>query len=515
MTTVTRSSILVPVITRRSGDSGDYVGSVDFTLPASDSFVRSNGALGNTDGAGTDGVTGGSGVAWTDSLGTWVINSNTAACSALDGGLAIATLETGVTDGVVMSKPNAIAGLTVANVVRYIDNSNYVRAQINQVGQWAIYQTIAGTPTSLLGGSGVSFSTGTELVTTVMGRRVSVEYNGVYLGSVAISDTFDAATKAGILQNSTSGSVNFAEWHFIKLPAYEARIGASVVKMNTGEYLVTTPVEGDLTRCAEWDIRQEKTIVAGYAFTSNVRRIYALNLVTVATGAKEVLQFGGSGWESAQIIGADADVVGDYGYFGSIHQSEQLQTFSIAAQPHTISRWYRYYAPVKIDQTMNTIYPADAATTIGTTTMRHYFSGVGFRLTRSHTYSAGYKLYGAYGAMMPFNTTAGVMDRYQVGTEDAAAIAADGNPKNSGTLAEVFKAWLNGGDFTLQMTLPTGGPEETTGYTNGPDNAGWMSDSAVAPQKFYANYVDTNFADIITAAASSHSVHYKILNGTP
>ncbi|MBN1430436.1 MAG: hypothetical protein JXB07_18850 [Anaerolineae bacterium] len=38
---------------------GGYVEDIDFTVAASDSFDRDNGALGNTDGAGIDGVLGG------------------------------------------------------------------------------------------------------------------------------------------------------------------------------------------------------------------------------------------------------------------------------------------------------------------------------------------------------------------------------------------------------------------------------------------------------------------------
>ena len=521
MTTITKTTGALPTVTitkEEYPDWGDYVGSVPFTLAASDSFDRANGGLGSTDGAGTDGVTGGSGKVWTAQWGTWAIATNTARATALDGGsaFAIATIDTGETDGVIMSKANAVSSLTVAHVVRFVDVDNQVQVRMNQAGAWNVRQIIGGGSGSvLLSGSGVSWVQGAELITRLDGLRLSIEYNGEYLGSIEINVAFASSTIFGMLLNAASSVVNFEEWHFIKLPVYESRNGASVVKANVGEYLITTPMIGDLTRCAEWAMRQEKLTVAGYAFTSNVRRIYDLSLVTVSTGAKEVLQSGGNGWESAQTIGADADVVGDYGFFGTVHQSEQSQSFAISATTHTISRWNRYYSPVTILQTINTIYPADKATTIGTTTLQHLFTSTGLWLTRSHTYEAGYKLYSAYGAMMPFNTAASVIDRYQVGTEDAAAIAADGATKNLGTLATIFRAWLDGGDFTLVMQLPTGGPENTLGYTNAPDYAGWMSDNATTPQKFYANYVDTTFGDRITAATSAHTVRYYIENGTP
>jgi len=53
------------------------------------------------------------------------------------------------------------------------------------------------------------------------------------------------------------------------------------------------------------------------------------------------------------------------------------------------------------------------------------------------------------------------------------------------------------------------------GYTYGPDFGGWFSDNATAPQKFYANYVDTTFGDAITAVSSAHAANYTIRNGTP
>lgn len=62
--------------TPRSSDDTSTT-TVSFTLAASDSFNRAdNTVLGNTDGAGIDGVTGGSGLAWVNQVGTFEVTAD-------------------------------------------------------------------------------------------------------------------------------------------------------------------------------------------------------------------------------------------------------------------------------------------------------------------------------------------------------------------------------------------------------------------------------------------------------
>lgn len=94
---------------------------------ASDSFNRGNGVLGSTDGLAVAEV-GGNGLPWTDSVGTWAILGNQAAASVLAGGVAIATVESGKTDGLVTGTLTRSAG-TLGIVLRYVDSDNFMRAE--------------------------------------------------------------------------------------------------------------------------------------------------------------------------------------------------------------------------------------------------------------------------------------------------------------------------------------------------------------------------------------------------
>ncbi len=93
---------------------------------ASDSFA---GVAASMDGRLTDGLghpeaNGGGGLTWTDKLGSWSIGSNSASCTSVTSGSAIATVPT--------NTPNVICdvALTTASngggVVRYTNASNYV-----------------------------------------------------------------------------------------------------------------------------------------------------------------------------------------------------------------------------------------------------------------------------------------------------------------------------------------------------------------------------------------------------
>jgi hypothetical protein len=496
--------------------SGGPAVEVDFTLAGSDSFDRGDGAPGNTDGAGIDGVTGGSGLSWTDKVGTSGITSNRLRFTAVSGGVGITVVDTGKTDGVVVGQAATAGANSIGLTLRYVDTSNYVHVYINTTDNITLREVIAGSPTVLLTSS-CTYVADAEMVVRLDGRRVSIEYNGVYYGDATMNAAFDSSTLHGMWTNVAGSTINLNEWHFVNLPTYNTDARASLCKPLVGEYLLTAPVSGDSTRCAEWEVRQEKTNLGGGFFSpSDERIIMKLSLVTISSGAKSVItsDVNGSSWEHAGLIGADADIEGDYGYFGSIHQNVNFQSISeIVLGIGTVARWKRYYSNrVQLTQTMDIIYPKDDTTDIGDVTMHHIVDSQGLMLKRSYTYAAGYKIYSWYGGMMP--VTNPNVDRYQVGTEAAAAMVLDDGAKNTGTEGTTYKSWLNGGDFTLVMTLPKGGPDDNGDWSNSTIK-GWFSDNATSPQKFYVNYVEGTFANKITAATSSHTVRYRVENGTP
>lgn len=478
---------------------------VPFTLAASDSFNRAS--IGSTDGAGIDGVTGGSGLAWVNQIGTWGITSNRARAATVVSNVAIATVNTGQVNGIVCAR---LATVSAAGVVlRYVDSSNYVRAYVVSPNVLVV-QTVAGVNTTLLS-KAATYVADAEIVVTLDGLRLGLEYNGTYYGSVTLNAAFASSTLHGMYVNAAGSTLNLDEWHFITPPTFEAVNQSSALKLCAGEYMMTTPVRGDLTRCAEWDLRQEKVILAGYSFTSNVFHLHGARLVTVATGAKSLLSTN-QGWESAGQIGATGDVEGGYGYFGSTHQSEQLTSVSISSRG-ALSRWRRYYSPVLVTQAINTIYPKDKATVIGTTQLVHSFNASGLTVSRSHNYSAGYQIFNWYGAMLPVSYPE--MDQYQVGTEAAAAMVRDDAPKNLNTQAAIYRAWKAGGDFTFQMELPSGGPNDSGSWALAGNYKGWFKDNASGDGKFYANHADGVFSGRTNAVASSHTVRYLVVTGIP
>ena len=99
------------------------------TPSASDGFS----VWGTTDGLGhAEGITGGlgiggSGLTWTQNVGTWVATSGTANASALSGSLAIATVETNTADVIASVKLTRNGG-NGSVIVRFADTSNFVRA---------------------------------------------------------------------------------------------------------------------------------------------------------------------------------------------------------------------------------------------------------------------------------------------------------------------------------------------------------------------------------------------------
>lgn len=486
---------------------GQFLKVVPFTLSASDSFNRANGALGTTDGVGIDGIAGGSGLSWVEQVGTWGITSNRARANTVVANNAIATVDTGKTDGVICAKiTTSSAGGVIA---RYVDANNYARVRVTTTSIDVI-QIIGGASTTLWSLASVVYIADADIVVRLDGNRISLEYNGEYYGSWALDVSLAASTLHGIYVNAAGSGLNISEWHFINLPEFQVIEHPSILQPLTGEYLITTPLRGESgVRCAEWDVRQEKVKISGYTWTSNTRHLFGLKLVTIANGSKVVLS-DGQGWEAAGSIGADADLEATYNYFGSIHQNEQCQSCVVSVRGMaSVPRWKRVYCTsLTIDQNINTIYPADKTSVIGTTKMRHSFDSAGLRVNRTHTYQPGYKIYTFYGAMMPINNP--LLDTYQVGENASAVMVMDGNPKNLNTETSIFKSWAAGGNYRVVMSLPTGGPSDPADWSKAVGFKGWFKDNADGKGKHYVNFVSGNFADRVTAETSSHIVQYWV-----
>ena len=201
----------------RQSVSGTYTP----TPTASDSFDRTNSsALGSTDGAGV-GESGGSGLAWTEESGDWKIASNRLVCDTLDGGTsrAQATVDTGVSDGVVRCTMRGAAGSSPSLLFRFNDDDNFWIAMLAiDAAQFRLYERTGGTFTlrGSGGAAGVSADTDYEVTSIVDGTSITIWKNGddrlAYTSSDHETETKYGAYCEGTLGSDTEQYENFQIW---------------------------------------------------------------------------------------------------------------------------------------------------------------------------------------------------------------------------------------------------------------------------------------------------------------
>ena len=150
----------------------------DVQALASDSFNRADGVLGSTDGAGHLEANSGSGKAWTAQVGTWAVASNKAACSALSGGVGIATVDAGNAD-VVMRFDITRAGDNVGFVLRYVDSSNYIYGYYEGTNV-TLRKVVAGVDSQVLAPTAVS---GTKIMVYADGTKFRVYFDELHRGA--------------------------------------------------------------------------------------------------------------------------------------------------------------------------------------------------------------------------------------------------------------------------------------------------------------------------------------------
>lgn len=172
---------------------------------ASDGFNRADGALGSTDGLGhAEGVSGGlgaggSGIAWTDSVGTWAVSSNKAVCSALSGGIGVATVNLSTANAHVIAAVTRSAG-NAGIVARYVDASNHLYAYHNGTNA-VLVKKVAGVDETLVNAA-AAYSAGANLCVITDGTEYRLYYNHVFIGS-GTSAGLPSGTRAGLFTSDT------------------------------------------------------------------------------------------------------------------------------------------------------------------------------------------------------------------------------------------------------------------------------------------------------------------------
>lgn len=171
---------------------------------ASDGF---GGTFGTTDGAGhTDSGdalgSGGSGVAWTQ-VGTWGNSAGKAAASALDGGLALATVPTATKD-VWISAALTRAGDNVGLVGRYADANNYLIAYHDGTNA-KLDQVLAGVTSTLITGA-AAFSANAIMRLEMDGSNAALYYNDARIGTSSSINAGLTATAHGLYTTNTGNT---------------------------------------------------------------------------------------------------------------------------------------------------------------------------------------------------------------------------------------------------------------------------------------------------------------------
>lgn len=172
---------------------------------ASDGFGS---AFGTSDGLGhAEGVagglgSGGSGLSWTQDVGTWTIFSGSAKPATVVSSRAIAILDTGKADVLVRTSHTASGG-SGGVVVRYVDSSNHVRLLYNG-SDLILTKRVAGTDTVLQTVT-ATYVAGATIALSCEGTKFRTYYNNVFIGSEqTIADAaLQSGTKQGIYATNT------------------------------------------------------------------------------------------------------------------------------------------------------------------------------------------------------------------------------------------------------------------------------------------------------------------------
>ena len=181
---------------------------------ASDSFVRADGALGNTDGLGhAEGATalgsGGSGLAWASSKGTWAVATGKAACSALSDSVGIATVDINTADVYFEQVTVTRSAGNVGLVMRYVDVDNYIYAMWDGTN-CSLVKRVAGSETTVITGTPAA---GSGVLSAAMsGTMAYLWWNKDSVGSpTAIADAaLQTSTKHGLYTTDTGATFDDA-----------------------------------------------------------------------------------------------------------------------------------------------------------------------------------------------------------------------------------------------------------------------------------------------------------------
>jgi hypothetical protein len=304
---------------------------------ASDGFVST---FGTTDGAGhaeTSGVgSGGSGLTWTQQVGTWTVSSNRASASALSGSIAIATVPTGKADVLADVKVTRSAGQG-GLVLRYTDANNYLYANHDGTNAF-IKQVLAGVTTTLITAA-ATYSANAVIRVDLSGVTARLYYNNAFIGSTASINAALTATAHGLYVTDVTANLTVDDF-----VAYSKGTGGEYATLDTiGQGYTLTADQGSFTLTTQSaNILRKYTLVAAQAsFTLSAQAanvLFGRRLIAIQDSYALTLQ--DAGLYRTALLAADhasfATTAQDAGLFIARLLTAIAASYTLAGQTATL-----------------------------------------------------------------------------------------------------------------------------------------------------------------------------------
>ena len=174
---------------------------------ASDSFDRSNGALGVTDGLGHQEQDSGMGLPWTNRVGTIQVSGNKAVATSLSGGIALATIPCSIAN-VLLTATVARGTTGVGLVLRYTDTDNYIYVR-RVATNTEIVKRVAGVETAYA--TAATEVASAKLLAISEGTSLRYHYNNALVNSRTFTEAILQSGAIGLIfwdTDSTADDLN-------------------------------------------------------------------------------------------------------------------------------------------------------------------------------------------------------------------------------------------------------------------------------------------------------------------
>lgn len=164
---------------------------------------------------------------WVTQTGTWGISSNKAYQSSATGGDLMATVDAGVSDGILQvtlaTIPTSLASKRPALLFWYQNTTNFFMFQATP-GGYTVWQVVGGTAT-VEGSISTTPASGDVVKVRLSGHTIDYYLNGTH-GGTHTNASYGTATKHGLYTSSADTSTRFDDFSLLPLPLRGWVVGA-------------------------------------------------------------------------------------------------------------------------------------------------------------------------------------------------------------------------------------------------------------------------------------------------